>query len=82
MEHQGEHLDAPERVLVSPGTGVFSAVAAPPARLDVGTTVGYVVNGDAAVPVRSPFRGQLVSMVAVEGERLGRYDRVAWLRAS
>ena len=76
-------MDLFERVVVSPGSGVFSPRLDVPHDLEVGTTLGYLSStGGAEVPVVSPFRGRLMSMVAVAGERLEQYQRVAWLRAS
>lgn len=75
---EGERIDTLERMVVSPAAGVFSAAPRPPSPIDVGTTIGFV----GAVPVRSPFAGHLVAVDAVEGERLARHQRVAWLRAT
>lgn len=77
----GRDVDAAvnERIVVSPGCGVFSPSRGPGA-VEVGTTLGFVRSGSSSVPVVSRFRGELVSMVAVAGERLERYQRVAWLR--
>jgi hypothetical protein len=80
---EGEHLDTLERMVVSPAAGVFavtqdlvSTVVA------AGTTIGFVHAGDQAVPVTSPFDGQLVALDAVDGERLTRHQRVGWLRCA
>lgn len=75
-------MDLVERLVVSPGPGVFSPLPDLPEELDVGTTLGFVRSCDRELPVVSAFRGRLVSMVAVAGERLEQYQRVAWLRAS
>jgi hypothetical protein len=39
-----------------------------------------VCTASALIPVCTPFSGQLVTMTAVAGERVGRCQRVAWLR--
>jgi [acyl-carrier-protein] S-malonyltransferase len=82
MELQGEHLDATERVVVSPAAGVFVPLASLDPTLEAGATLGFVQTGADEVPVRSPFRGELMSIVASSGERLTLHQRVAWLRAS
>jgi hypothetical protein len=75
-------MDLVERVVVSPGAGVFAPIDELPSELEVGTTLGFVRSSGGEVPVVSAFQGVLVSMVAVAGERLEQYQRVAWLRAS
>lgn len=82
---EGEQLSAPERVVVAPAAGGFRAVApevvtAEGEVVDEGQTVGVVVNGGDEVPVRSPFRGFLMGMLAHEGERVREGQPVAWLR--
>ena len=75
---EGEHLFAVERLVVSPGAGVFSCApgsrtAAP---IDVGTVIGHI----GPTEVRSPFAGILQSYIAVEGERVTHRQPIAWLR--
>lgn len=82
MDLHGEHLTATERVVVSPAAGVFVPVASVDPDLEVGTTLGFVRTGADEVPVRSPFVGELVSIVADAGERLTLHQRVAWLRVA
>jgi hypothetical protein len=67
-----------ERIIVSPVAGVFSTAGEVPPTLTAGTLVGYVND----IPIISPFDGELVDVVAVDGERLEPYQRVAWLRAA
>ncbi|MEZ5249899.1 MAG: hypothetical protein R2713_12010 [Ilumatobacteraceae bacterium] len=76
--HEGEHLFAVERLVVSPGAGVFEPVAglADGTSIDVGTVLGHV--GDAEV--RSAFAGVLQSYIAVAGERVTPRQPIAWLR--
>jgi [acyl-carrier-protein] S-malonyltransferase len=77
--HEGEHLFAVERLVVSPGAGVFTRRAdlTNQTLVEVGTVLGHV--GD--VEVRSPFAGMLQSFIAVDGERLTPHQPVAWLRS-
>jgi hypothetical protein len=54
-----------------------------PADVDAGDVIGHVtVTGQAPVPVRSPFRGELIEMVAWRGERVVHRQRIAWLRVA
>lgn len=80
---EGEHLDTLERMVVSPAAGVFAVVHDLVSTVvRAGTTIGFVHAGDEAVPVQSPFDGHLVALDAVDGERLTRHQRVAWLRCA
>ncbi|MCU4183594.1 acyltransferase domain-containing protein [Acidiferrimicrobium sp. IK] len=78
--HQGEQLYVSERLVISPGPGVFApasdAVEAAP--VEVGTLLGRV----GADEVRSPFAGQIIGMLAQPGERVQTGQPIAWLRAS
>jgi [acyl-carrier-protein] S-malonyltransferase len=78
--HDGEHLFAAERLVVSPSAGVFEPAAdlAEGQHIERGRVLGHVA-GD---PVRSPFRGTLKGRLAVAGERLTRSQPVAWLRTA
>lgn len=78
--HEGEHLFATERMVVSPAAGVFTPAAGvgPGFALTPGCALGTV--GDHAV--RSPFHGTLVNMLAVEGERVTQSQPIAWLRSA
>ena len=77
-QHEGEHLFASERLVVSPAAGLFTPVGgiADGGHIEVGTVLGHV--GDAEV--RSPFAGLLQSYIAVEGERVTLRQPIAWLR--
>ncbi len=80
--HDGETVWVPERVIVSPSSGVFVPTAAGP-EVDEGEVIGHVEStGDSRVPVTSPFAGRLISMYAVHGERVAVHDRIAWMRAA
>lgn len=76
--HEGEHLFAVERLVVSPAAGVFTPLndLADGSRIEVGMIIGDV-NG---TEVRSPFAGVMQSYIAVEGERVTLRQPIAWLR--
>jgi [acyl-carrier-protein] S-malonyltransferase len=70
---QGEVVVLPERFAVSPGHGRF--YPAVPTRytdegpyVEAGDLIGEVRNGPNSIPVRSPFRGWLMTHLAWEGE--------------
>ncbi len=72
-EDQGEVVVLPERFAVSPGHGRFYPAA--PSRftdegayVEPGDLLGEVRNGNASIPVRSPFRGWVMAHLAWEGE--------------
>jgi hypothetical protein len=81
-----EELRVPERLIVAPAGGLFRPL--PPETVTTegeivaeGQAVGMVsVSGD-DVPVRSAFRGWMMGLLAVEGERVREGQPVAWLRA-
>ena len=76
----GEHLFVRERLVVSPGAGLFTIDLDAPAAghsLDPGTKLGTVQGVD----VRSPFAGLLQEYLAVEGERVLEGQPIAWLIA-
>jgi biotin carboxyl carrier protein len=82
----GEELRVPERVIVAPAVGVFQPL--PPETVttegelvDEGQPVGTVSVGGEELPVRSAFRGFLMGMLAVPGERVREGQPVAWLRS-
>ncbi|HUF97276.1 MAG TPA: ACP S-malonyltransferase [Ilumatobacter sp.] len=75
---EGEHLFAAERLVVSPGAGIFAPVpVAPGTAIDVGTIIGHVGE----LEVRSPFRGVLQSYIALDTERVSPRQPIAWLRS-
>ncbi len=76
--HEGEHLFAVERLVVSPAAGVFTPLGdvSDGTLIAVGTVLGHV----GAAEVRSPFAGVLQSYIAVEGERVTMRQPIAWLR--
>ncbi len=77
---EGEFLYAIERLVVSPGTGVFEPVEGLDTGLDIaaGQLVGHVGNVD----VRSPFAGSLQGVLALAGERVTTSQPIAWLRSA
>lgn len=76
---EGETLYAAERLVVSPGSGVFQ----PAADLTEGSpiTPGQVVGTVNDTAVRSPFAGSLQGLLALAGERVTTSQPLAWLRA-
>jgi [acyl-carrier-protein] S-malonyltransferase len=76
--HEGEHLFASERLVVSPAAGVFEPIAGmiESTLIEVGTVLGHI--GD--TEVRSAFAGVLQSYIAVSGERVTHRQPIAWLR--
>lgn len=78
--HEGEHLFATERLVVSPAAGVFT----PDAAVENGTQVtrGTVLGTVGDVDVRSAFAGEIQGFLALEGERVTARQPIAWLRQS
>jgi [acyl-carrier-protein] S-malonyltransferase len=77
---EGEHLFAVERLVVSPGAGIFTPCndLGQGSPIDVGTLLGHV--GD--VEIRSPFSGILESYIAADTERVAARQPIAWLRTN
>ncbi|HUC04248.1 MAG TPA: ACP S-malonyltransferase [Acidimicrobiales bacterium] len=93
--HQGEHLYMSERVVVSPGSGIFTPLPtlhAPGTGLLPGTgpaageepaalvEVGDLVGHVGSTDVRTPFAGQVVRWLAVDAERVQEGQPLVWLR--
>jgi [acyl-carrier-protein] S-malonyltransferase len=78
--HEGEHLFAAERLVVSPAAGVFTPAAgiAEGHEIEPGHVLGHVAGQE----VRSAFRGTVKGLLAVAGERLTHRQPVAWLRTA
>jgi [acyl-carrier-protein] S-malonyltransferase len=76
--HEGEHLFATERVVVSPAAGIFQ----PAEGVDIGhlLAAGDVLGSVGTEPVHSPFAGTIMGMLAATGERVGSREPIAWLR--
>lgn len=79
-DHEGEHLFATERLVVSPNAGVFT----PAESIEVGTSItrGSVIGQVGAVDVRSAFSGEVQGFLALPGERVVARQPIAWLRRS
>ncbi len=77
-QHEGEHLFAVERLVVSPGAGVFTPRSdiGPGEHVAIGTVIGHI----GSVEVRSAFDGVLQAYIAVDGERVTPRQPIAWLR--
>ena len=80
----GETLSVLERVIVAPATGVFRRLGArmDGDLVDRGDLIGAVHSLGTSTPVRSPFAGLLVAMLACEGERVRPGQPVAWVRVA
>lgn len=83
----GEVLAVPERVIVAPAVGVFRPLqdtdddaTAAGELICAGQAIGVVEGPGSSTPVRSPFGGFLVGMLARRGERVREGQPVAWLR--
>ena len=76
--HEGEHLFAMERLVVSPAAGVFTpnSTISPGTRIAVGQVIGHIGEAE----VRSSFDGVVQSFIAVDGERVTAHQPIAWLR--
>lgn len=78
--HEGEHIFATERMVVSPGAGVFEPDPTLVAGIDIvpGQLIGRVGDHE----VRSSFTGSIMGVLAVAGERVTMSQPIAWLRAT
>ena len=81
----GEELVVLERVVVAPSLGVFTphppaTVTAEGELVHEGQAIGTVARSGVDTPVRSPFTGFLMGMLAAAGERVREGQPVAWLR--
>ena len=82
MGELSEHLHVSERLVVSPVTGLYANVPAS----GVVTTGGEILaEGDVVglvggEPVRTPFAGWLMGLLATDGQRVRKGQPVAWLR--
>jgi [acyl-carrier-protein] S-malonyltransferase len=77
---EGEHLFMTERMVVSPGAGIF--VPDPEVAPGQRVAVGYRLGSVAGVEVRSPFDGTLMGVLAKDGERVMTHQPIAWLRTA
>jgi biotin carboxyl carrier protein len=86
----GEVLAVPERVIVAPAVGVFRPLgeihdvnltdAGDGTVVAAGQAIGVIEGPNSSTPVRSPFGGFLIGMLARAGERVREGQPVAWLR--
>jgi [acyl-carrier-protein] S-malonyltransferase len=78
--HEGEHLFATERLVVSPAAGVFT----PEPTIAAGDVIqaGHLVGRVGDHEVRSPFGGSVMGLIAVDGERVTVSQPIAWLRTA
>jgi [acyl-carrier-protein] S-malonyltransferase len=74
----GEHLYASERLVVSPGSGIFTPVDTTRSGhvVAVGDLLGHVGRDE----VRTAFAGELHGILAMSGERVAASQPIAWLR--
>ena len=82
----GETLAVPERVIVAPAPGTFRPVDGGETAAEVAVeeeqVIGYVEGKGHSTPVRSPFGGRLMGLLAHAGERVREGQPVAWLRCA
>ena len=82
----GETLSIPERVIVAPAVGLFRRLARDAQTdgdmVNRGDVIGTVESLGASTPIRSPFEGFLVKILALDGERLRPGQAVAWMRTT
>jgi [acyl-carrier-protein] S-malonyltransferase len=78
--HDGEHLFATERLVVSPGAGIFS----PEPDLAAGSHIGagHILGRVGSEEVRSAFEGSIMGWLAVDGERVATSQPILWLRTA
>jgi biotin carboxyl carrier protein len=82
----GERIHVPERLIVAPAPGVFVPPVGGPRqegeRLCAGDAIGLVELSGEATPVCSSFSGDLIGILAEEGQMLRTGQPVAWLRVA
>lgn len=81
----GEILSIPERLIVAPSIGLFRDRRDRPRpvhgdAVKEGDLIGEVRSLGVSTPIRSPFAGHLVAVLAVEGERVRPGQPIAWVR--
>jgi [acyl-carrier-protein] S-malonyltransferase len=77
--NRGEHLHTSARLVVSPGSGLFT-----PGEVAEGTAVDAcdVIGRVGETEIRTPFAGSLMGLLALSGERISASQPVAWLDAA
>jgi len=81
----GERLGVPERVILAPIAGSFRPLAPESGNgddIDAEQVIGFVEGQGQSAPVRSPFGGLLMGLLAHAGERVRAGQPVAWLRVA
>jgi biotin carboxyl carrier protein len=82
----GERIHVPERLIVAPAPGVFvppiEGARVEGERLRAGDTIGLVELSGETTPVCSSFSGDLIGILAEEGQMLRAGQPVAWLRVA
>jgi len=83
----GERLGVPERVILAPIAGSFRPLTAESGvddtnDIDEEQVIGFVEGQGQSAPVRSPFGGLLMGLLAHAGERVREGQPVAWLRVA
>jgi len=78
--HDGEHLFATERLVVSPAAGIFT----PDPSIETGASIarGTILGMVGEVEVRSAFSGEVQGFLALPDERVAARQPIAWLRKS
>ncbi|MGI9032766.1 MAG: hypothetical protein ACR2HY_03580 [Acidimicrobiales bacterium] len=79
----GERLVVPERVILAPIAGHFRPLPSDEADgsgIAEEQVIGFVEAQGRSAPVRSPFGGRLMGLLAHAGERVREGQPVAWLR--
>jgi biotin carboxyl carrier protein len=74
-----------ERLVVAPATGRFRALpsddlAVTGEWVEPGTVLGVIEAQGARVPVRSPFRGWVKGMLALQNQPVKQGDALFWIR--
>ncbi|MGH9056602.1 MAG: acyltransferase domain-containing protein [Acidimicrobiales bacterium] len=82
LVHQGEQLYVSERVVISPGPGIFEPAPHLDGDAGVDIQVGTLIGTVGSSEVRSPFAGRLEGVLAHRGERVQTGQPIAWLHAS
>ncbi len=81
----GETLAVPERVIVAPAPGTFRPLepggSSSTTSVEEEQVIGFVEGKGHSTPVRSPFGGHLMGLLAHSGERVREGQPVAWLRS-